>query len=162
MSRQVVLALGFARGVLDDIDSAADSPLGRIAQKVVAETAMLLYAVAPLHATHPEVETACARLASRLVPVARGTEVQAAKGFSVIATANDRDRGVNDLSSALRRRFNTVVLPLPATEDEEVDIVTRRVAELGQTLELPAVPSAAEEVRRVVTVFRRRAWPPWF
>ena len=43
-----------------------------------------------------------------------GTEVQAAKGFNVIATANDRDRGVNELSSALRRRFNTVVLPLPA------------------------------------------------
>ena len=36
------------------------------------------------------------------------------QGFNVIATANDRDRGVNELSSALRRRFNTVVLPLPA------------------------------------------------
>ncbi len=45
----------------------------------------------------------------------------------MIATANDRDKGVNDLSSALRRRFNTVVLPLPATEDEEVEIVARRV-----------------------------------
>jgi hypothetical protein len=78
LSRQVVLALGFARGVLDDIESAADSPLGRIAQKVVAETAMLLYAVAPLRATHPEVETACASLASRLVSLARSTEVQAA------------------------------------------------------------------------------------
>jgi MoxR-like ATPase len=43
-----------------------------------------------------------------------GLEVQARKGFNVIATANDRDRGVNELSSALRRRFNTVVLPLPA------------------------------------------------
>ena len=52
------------------------------------------------------------------------TEVQAAKGFSVIATANNRDRGVNDLSSALRRRFNTVVLPLPATADEEVVVIT--------------------------------------
>jgi hypothetical protein len=78
LSRQVVLALGFATGVLDDIDSTADSPLGRIAQKVVAETAMLLYAVAHLRATHPEVEAACASLASRLVPLARGTEVQAA------------------------------------------------------------------------------------
>ena len=72
----------------------------------------------------------------------------------MIATANDRDRGVNDLSSALRRRFNTVVLPLPATEDEEVDIVARRVAQLGRALELPEVPSALEEIRRVVTVFR--------
>jgi MoxR-like ATPase len=82
------------------------------------------------------------------------TEVQAAKGFSVIATANNRDRGVNDLSSALRRRFNTVVLPLPATADEEVAIVTQRVQALGQTLELPEIPTASEEIRRVVTVFR--------
>ena len=41
-------------------------------------------------------------------------EVQARRGFNVIATANNRDRGVNELSCALRRRFNTVVLPLPA------------------------------------------------
>lgn len=82
------------------------------------------------------------------------TEVQAAKGFNVIATANDRDRGVNDLSSALRRRFNTVVLPLPASEEDEVDIVRRRVVSLGRALDLPEVPSALEEIRRVVTVFR--------
>jgi MoxR-like ATPase len=94
-------------------------------------------------------------LSEKALPVPElGAEVQARKGFSVIATANDRDRGVNDLSSALRRRFNTVVLPLPASEDEEVDIVTRRVGELGAVLELPAVPSALEEIRRVVTVFR--------
>jgi MoxR-like ATPase len=83
-----------------------------------------------------------------------GTEVQALKGFNVIATANDRDRGVNDLSSALRRRFNTVVLPLPASEDEEVAIVARRVESLGRALDLPEVPSAIDEIRRVVTVFR--------
>jgi MoxR-like ATPase len=94
-------------------------------------------------------------LSEKSLPVPElGTEVQAAKGFSVIATANDRDRGVNDLSSALRRRFNTVVLPLPATQDEEVDIVARRVEQLGRALELPEVPSALEEIRRVVTVFR--------
>jgi MoxR-like ATPase len=94
-------------------------------------------------------------LSEKSLPVPElGTEVQARKGFSVIATANDRDRGVNDLSSALRRRFNTVVLPLPASEDEEVDIVARRVRQLGKVLELPEVPSALEEIRRVVTVFR--------
>jgi len=94
-------------------------------------------------------------LSEKSLPVPElGTEVQAVKGFSVIATANDRDRGINDLSSALRRRFNTVVLPLPASEDEEVDIVARRVEQLGQALELPEVPSALEEIRRVVTVFR--------
>ncbi|MCB8958670.1 MAG: AAA family ATPase, partial [Ardenticatenales bacterium] len=81
-------------------------------------------------------------------------EVQAIKGFNVIATANDRDRGVNDLSSALKRRFNTVVLPLPATADEEVTIVQQRVHSLGQALELPAEPPALAEIRRVVTIFR--------
>ena len=35
------------------------------------------------------------------------------KGFSIIATANTRDRGVNDMSAALKRRFNMVVLPTP-------------------------------------------------
>ncbi|MFC4375316.1 AAA family ATPase [Nocardia halotolerans] len=94
-------------------------------------------------------------LSEKTLPVPElGAEVQAAKGFNVIATANDRDRGVNDLSSALRRRFNTVVLPLPADEDSEVAIVSRRVEQLGAALELPAVPAAAEEVRRVVRVFR--------
>jgi MoxR-like ATPase len=81
-------------------------------------------------------------------------EVQARKGFNVIATANDRDRGVNELSSALRRRFNTVVLPVPSDADEEVDIVSRRVSALGKALELPDVPAAVDEIRRVVTVFR--------
>jgi MoxR-like ATPase len=94
-------------------------------------------------------------LSERTLPVPElNSEVQARKGFNVIATANDRDRGVNELSSALRRRFNTVVLPVPADIDEEVDIVSRRVAELGRALELPEVPAAVDEIRRVVTVFR--------
>ncbi|WP_282786150.1 AAA family ATPase [Nocardia sp. CC201C] len=94
-------------------------------------------------------------LSEKTLPIPElGMEVQATKGFTVIATANDRDRGVNELSSALRRRFNTVVLPLPAGEDDEVAIVTRRVEQLGAALELPAVPAAAEEIRRVVRVFR--------
>ena len=68
-------------------------------------------------------------LSEKTLPIPElGDEVQARKGFNVIATANDRDRGVNELSSALRRRFNTVVLPVPAGVEEEVDIVTRRVA----------------------------------
>ncbi|GAB3155226.1 AAA family ATPase [Micromonospora sonneratiae] len=94
-------------------------------------------------------------LSEKTLPVPElGSEVQAAKGFNIIATANDRDRGVNELSSALRRRFNTVVLPVPGSADEEVDIVARRVAQLGRSLELPEVPPAMEEIRRVVTVFR--------
>jgi len=94
-------------------------------------------------------------LSEKTLPIPElGTETQAVRGFNLIATANDRDRGVNDLSSALRRRFNTVVLPLPATAEEEVDIVTRRVDQIGRGLDLPAAPSGADEIRRVVTVFR--------
>lgn len=94
-------------------------------------------------------------LSEKTLPVPElNDEVQAVKGFNVIATANDRDRGVNELSSALRRRFNTVVLPVPATAEEEVEIVSGRVDSLGKALELPEVPSAIIEIRRVVTVFR--------
>lgn len=94
-------------------------------------------------------------LSEKTLPVPElADEVQAIRGFNLIATANDRDRGVNDLSSALRRRFNTVVLPLPASVDAEVDIVARRVEQLGTSLELPKVDAAEAELRRVVTVFR--------
>jgi MoxR-like ATPase len=94
-------------------------------------------------------------LSEKTLPVPElNTEVQAQRGFNIIATANDRDRGVNELSSALRRRFNTVVLPMPASADDEVEIVARRVAQLGRSLDLPEVPAALEEIRRVVTVFR--------
>ncbi len=94
-------------------------------------------------------------MSEKTLPVPElNTEVQAVKGFNIIATANDRDRGVNELSSALKRRFNTVVLPLPETIDDEVAIVQRRVADLGRALELPAEPPALEEIRRIVTVFR--------
>ena len=94
-------------------------------------------------------------LSEKTMPVPElGTEVQARPGFNLIATANNRDRGVNELSSALRRRFNTVVLPLPDTADAEVEIVARRVAQLGASLELPSDVAALAEIRRVVTVFR--------
>jgi MoxR-like ATPase len=94
-------------------------------------------------------------LSEKAMPVPElNTEVQAVKGFNVIATANNRDKGVNELSSALKRRFNTVVLPTPATDKEEVEIVQRRVASLGRALELPAEPPALEEIRRVVQIFR--------
>ncbi|RNL83943.1 ATP-binding protein [Halostreptopolyspora alba] len=94
-------------------------------------------------------------LSEKTLPVAElGTEAQAQRGFNLIATANDRDRGVNDLSSALRRRFNTVVLPVPDSAEDEVDIVSRRVEQLGRSLDLPRVPESITEIRRVVTVFR--------
>ncbi|WP_394827656.1 AAA family ATPase [Pendulispora albinea] len=94
-------------------------------------------------------------LSEKTLPIHElSSEVQARKGFNVIATSNNRDKGVNELSSALTRRFNTVVLPVPETLEQEVEIVAKRVAELGRALELPAEKPAIEEIRRVVTIFR--------
>ncbi len=94
-------------------------------------------------------------LSEKSLPIPElGMEVQARRGFNVIATANNRDRGVNEMSSALKRRFNTVILPLPATIEEEIVIVERRVAEMGRALELPVDQKAIAEIRRVVTIFR--------
>lgn len=94
-------------------------------------------------------------LSEKALPIPElNTEVQASKGFNVIATANNRDKGVNELSSALMRRFNTVVLPVPDNLDDEVAIVTQRSEQLGRALELPAEKPALDEIRRVVTIFR--------
>lgn len=94
-------------------------------------------------------------LSEKTLPIAElGEEVQAVKGFNLIATANNRDKGVNELSSALKRRFNTVILPVPNSADEEVQIVEKRVESLGRALELPAEAPALTEIRRVVTIFR--------
>jgi MoxR-like ATPase len=82
------------------------------------------------------------------------SEVRAQRGFNLIATANNKDRGVNEMSSALKRRFNTVILPTPATLEEEVAIVQMRVEAIGRSLELPAEAPALAEIRRIVTVFR--------
>lgn len=94
-------------------------------------------------------------LSEKLLPIPElGMEVQAVQGFNVIATANDRDKGVNELSSALKRRFNTVVLPLPDSAETELQIVQKRVNEQRKTLELPAEKPALPEIRRIVTIFR--------
>lgn len=94
-------------------------------------------------------------LSEKTLPIPElNEESQAIKGFNVIASANSRDRGVNELSSALKRRFNTVVLPLPATAEEEVEIVQTRVTSLGRALELPTDKPALEEIKRLVVIFR--------
>lgn len=81
-------------------------------------------------------------------------EVAAKKGFSVIATANTRDKGVNEMSAALKRRFNIVVLPAPANLDSEMEIVRTRVTQLSENLDLNAKQPADEVVEKVCTIFR--------
>ena len=100
-------------------------------------------------------DTLITMLSEKTLPIPElTTEVQGTEGFNVIATANSRDRGVNELSSALQRRFNTVILPLPSSLEDEIEIVKTRVASMSKALALPAEPPALEEIRRVVTIFR--------
>ncbi len=94
-------------------------------------------------------------LSEKMMPIPElNTEVQAIRGFNLIATANNRDKGVNELSSALRRRFNTVILPVPDSLEEEMDIVRRRVESFEKIMDLPAEKPALSEIRRIVTIFR--------
>jgi MoxR-like ATPase len=81
-------------------------------------------------------------------------EVPATRGFSIIATANTRDRGVNDMSSALKRRFNIIVLPSPADLETEVSIVSRRVREISANYKLKATMPTKDSIEKIVTVFR--------
>ena len=82
-----------------------------------------------------------------------GQQIRATRGFSIIATCNTQDMGAHDMSAALSRRFNNVVVPPPATFEEEVEIVTRRTAEMNQGAELHLMP-AGEQIQRVVTILR--------
>ncbi len=94
-------------------------------------------------------------LSEKMMPIPElNSAVYAARGFNVIATANNRDKGVNELSSALKRRFNVVVLPLPQDMEEEVRIVARRVAEMAGGLDLPVPKNVGEEIARVLAIFR--------
>jgi MoxR-like ATPase len=94
-------------------------------------------------------------LSEKMLPIPElNSAVHAQRGFNVIATANNRDKGVNELSSALKRRFNVVVLPLPADIDEETAIVVKRVNEIGTGLTLPEISPVDKEIARVVTIFR--------
>ena len=81
-------------------------------------------------------------------------EVAAKKGFSIIATANTRDKGVNEMSSALKRRFNIVILPPPSDMSTEINIVKTRVAQMSKDMELNAKMPTDSDIEKIVTVFR--------
>src|SRR5271154_174246 len=63
--------------------------------------------------------------------------IWANQGFNIIATANTRDQGVNELSAALKRRFNYVFIPIIADQKTEVEIVQQRSAELLERYNIP-------------------------
>ena len=105
----------------------------------------------------PEVQDAMVSVLSErrlMVPeLGEAGVVHARPGFSVIATANLRDRGVSELSAALKRRFNFETVPPIATFSDEVALVQRQVA---ATVAPAGVTSTADQrvVEALVTAFR--------
>ncbi|HEY4055035.1 MAG TPA: AAA family ATPase [Kofleriaceae bacterium] len=79
--------------------------------------------------------------------------VTAQRGFNIIATANTRDRGVNEMSAALKRRFNFVTVPVVEDLEQEIKIVTKREAELRSDYEVGVEPPA-EIAKMLVTLFQ--------
>lgn len=79
----------------------------------------------------PEVQDALISVLSErrmMIPELEGPDgsVFAAPGFNLIATANLRDRGVSEMSSALKRRLNFETVPPIADARQEIDLVRRR------------------------------------
>ncbi|GAA4219522.1 ATP-binding protein [Actinocatenispora rupis] len=80
----------------------------------------------------PEVQDALVSILSDRrvnVPELAGTDddqVAATAGFTVIATANLRDRGVSEMSAALKRRFNFETVEPIADADAETTLVRRQ------------------------------------
>jgi len=82
-----------------------------------------------------------------------GEITSAERGFSIIATANTRDRGVNEMSAALKRRFNFVTVPVVEDLELEIRIVKKREEELRSDYQVGA--EAPEELSRLlVTLFQ--------
>jgi MoxR-like ATPase len=79
--------------------------------------------------------------------------VWAKPGFNVIATANTRDQGVNELSAALKRRFNYIYIPIVGDQKTEVKIVQQRSSELLQRYNLPGKLNPPV-IELLATVFR--------
>jgi MoxR-like ATPase len=73
-------------------------------------------------------------------------------GFNVIATANTRDRGVNEMSAALKRRFNFETVPPIEDIRAEMDLVQRETDKLLSRAGVPvSLPPDVTEL--LVTTF---------
>ena len=102
----------------------------------------------------PEVQDALISvLSEKALAIPELERVEAAqRGFNIIATANTRDRGVNEMSAALRRRFSFVTLPALTDAAMETQLVQNRVGEMLADFRIQAeVPEDA--VAALVQVF---------
>lgn len=104
----------------------------------------------------PEVQDAIVPILSErrmAIPELGEHSVPAIEGFCVIATANLRDKGVSEMSAALKRRFNFEHIDPIADRDAEVALVATKTR---QALEQAAAPGSVDEmvVDTLVTIFR--------
>ncbi len=79
--------------------------------------------------------------------------VLAQRGFNVVATANTRDRGVNEMSAALKRRFNFETVPPIDDLQQEVALVREQVAELARDGVAEEVTLGDDVLDLLVTTF---------
>lgn len=86
------------------------------------------------------------------LPAAEDRTVFARAGFNIIATANTRDRGVNEMSAALKRRFNFETVPPIDDLQRELALVRR---ETDRLLAQAGIPAAlpADMAELLVTTF---------
>lgn len=82
-----------------------------------------------------------------------GNTLFARTGFNVIATANTRDRGVNEMSAALKRRFNFETVQPIADMNQELELVQRESARLLECAGVP-VSLGPTLTELLVTTFR--------
>ena len=89
-----------------------------------------------------------------MVPELEGSErvLLAQPGFNIIATANIRDRGVHEMSSALKRRFNFETVHPIAELDQEVTLVSEQCGRLLAESDAP-VEITRDVVELLVTAF---------
>lgn len=73
-------------------------------------------------------------------------------GFNVIATANTRDRGVNEMSAALKRRFNFETVPPISNLTQEMELVQRETDKLLSRAGIP-IALQPELTEILVTTF---------
>jgi MoxR-like ATPase len=90
-----------------------------------------------------------------LVPELPGDDgvVLARRGFNIVATANTRDRGVNEMSAALKRRFNFETVPPLDDLQQEIRIVREQVGNLLDNSGTEGPVPGDEVIELLVTTF---------
>ncbi len=94
-------------------------------------------------------------LSEKTLPISElNDELQGIQGFNVIATANDQDKGIHPMSSAMQRRFNTVVMPLPENLEDEVRIVQQRINQMEHMMQINLETLKENLTEKLVIMFR--------